>query len=300
MITTIIFSYNRALQLDELIKSILKYDIDKQLDLHVLFLYTDSNFYNGYLKIKKQYNKIEWHNEIRHESIFMLPFLPPYWHNYFWWFKYKHNRWIETDFRDKLHLILSGSDNKTVMFLTDDSLFYKDIKINQKIIDKIILNPESISYSLRHGENILNGKFKTLGNCINWTPFYNHENTEWEYPFSVDGHIYNKAFIHKILKKVFYKNPNTLEANVACYAREKNLFSEMYANNCSCLVGFEINRVQQIVKNKSLNIDEKLLNSYFINNYKLHIDFDMDKVNNFRPPIKSISLVKEDESVKLF
>jgi hypothetical protein len=178
------------------------------------------------------------------------------------------------------------------MFLTDDSLVYRDVEIPN-------LQDEKSVFSLRHGMHLVNGKYKKTENGIEWNVYGNDEATDWGYPFSVDGHIYNKAALLKIIRKIIFNNPNTMEGNIACYFKEKQLFSQIKANKQSCLVGFELNRVQTVSDNHNLEISQEKLNRYYLEDYVLHIRFDKTNVGYFRPEIQSLFVKKGNMEIQL-
>jgi hypothetical protein len=299
MITTIIFSFDRPMQLQILLESIEKFDIVYQLEVNILYAFSGEEFEKAYEQVKEKYYNFNWINENWFPKRFVFPIFPMYWHNYYWWVKKRYNRWINSRFKPQLLSILSISKCKFVMFLTDDSLFYKNIEINPELLYKITLYPKYFSYSLRHGTNIVGGNYENFSDRITWQLISTDNNSEWSYPFSVDGHIYAKDEVMKILFRVLFKNPNTLEGNVACYVKEHKLFNSMVANRESCLVGFELNRVQQIINNHNLNINTTLMNNYFLNGYRLVLDFDKNKVDHFRPQVYSAQLINENKKVKL-
>jgi hypothetical protein len=135
---------------------------------------------------------------------------------------------------------------------------------------------------------------------IEWKRDDDHLHPEWSYPFSVDGHIYDIEVLIKILKKVIFKNPNTLEGNVACYVNEKKLFNNQIANIESCLLGFELNRVQSISANNNLNISSISLNKLFLSGYKLQLKYLLEKPHSFRPEIQSVTAIKNNDSILLY
>ena len=79
----------------------------------------------------------------------------------------------------------------------------------------------------------------------------------------------------------------------------QQLFPYLIANRESCLIGFELNRVQDVFPNNHLNISSEILNNYFINNYSLNIDYCLEKDFKFHPKIKSIKVVKGNEKILL-
>jgi len=298
-ITTIIFSYNRAVQLNMLLESITKYDHKKQLELQIVYRYSNADFHEGYLKLKGQYN-IGWHEEHMSKKHYVLPVFPLYWRNYFWWLKYKYIKWVDSDFRNIVSSILKSSTNDNVMFLTDDSLFIRDIELQSKVLHEIRHEPLATAYSLRHGMNIYGGVFEKKERLIKWDRYYNHHSNEWSYSFSLDGHIYSKEALIKKMNRIIFKNPNTLEGNMACYANEKKLFVNHYANLNSCLVGFELNRVQSINNNHNLNIDYQKLNILYLNGYKLGLTYSLEEPHLFRPSLINVFAYNEKERIELY
>ena len=300
IITTIIFSFDRALQLEILLKSAVKYDVDKQLDIHILYSFSNSNFELGYEKLIKKFPKFNWHKETRFSRRIVKPIFPFYWRNYYWWIKHKYNRWIASDFKSKIISIFNNSRNDLIMFLTDDSMFIDEIEIEAKISSKIVKMGHLYSYSLRHGKNIIGGNYTVKNSIVCWNRTHKQGHSEWSYPFSVDGHIYNKNILKEVFYKVTFKNPNTLEGNVACYVKEKQLFKKVIANSSSCLLGFELNCVQSVSENNNLNISNTSLNSLYLKGFQLKLNYSLPRIHFFRPIINSVSAIKEDVSILLY
>ncbi|HZL08488.1 MAG TPA: hypothetical protein VFC65_00705 [Prolixibacteraceae bacterium] len=288
------------MQLELLLDSISIFDKNKLLDLHVVYSVTNDNFGNGYEKLKEKFPTLCWYKEIKFKERVVWPILPLYWHNYFWWFKYKHNRYVKSDFKSIVLSIIGNTNKDLVMFLTDDSIFFNNIEISAKAANQIIQNGLDFSFSLRHGKNIFGGTYSEINNSIYWEITDRHNHAEWSYPFSVDGHVYNKEILKDILRKVIFKNPNTLEGNVACFAKEKNYFRKMIANNKSCLLGFELNRVQTINNNNNLNISSKTLNKLFLNDYHMQLHYALPITHLFRPDLLTVSVIKEMEKIELY
>lgn len=293
-ISTIIFSFDRAMQLSLLLKSIVQYDIFNNLNINILFCCSSADYRKAYEKLQSQYPQFRWIEE----TVFKKPELNRdfdffYWHNVYWWLKYRHLRKNKSNFKQMILQILSGNRNKSVMFLTDDSLVYRDIEIPN-------IQDEKSVFSLRHGMHLVGGKYKKTGNSIEWNVYENDEATDWGYPFSVDGHIYNKAALLKIIRKIIFNNPNTMEGNIACYCKEKHLFPHIKANKNSCLLGFELNRVQSVADNHHLGISQEQLNRYFLDGYQLQIQFNTSQIQYFRPEIEYISVQKKEEQIKIY
>ncbi|MDR1720330.1 MAG: hypothetical protein LBR67_09485 [Dysgonamonadaceae bacterium] len=294
MIETVIFSRDRAMQLDLLLQSINRHDIDKRLNVNVLFSASEDAYRAGYALLREKYRNTSWIEEKEYSKPHLQSnFDVLYWHNLYWLLKYKRLRRNKTDFRAALIKLLAESEAKHIIFLTDDSVFYRDI-----ILPDRLQNIES--FSLRHGANLSGGVYETTGDWISWDVYENDFATDWGYPFSVDGHIYPKDKLLHIINKILFNNPNTLEGNVACYVGEKRLFQRVFANEQSCLAGFELNRVQTVARNNNLEISQKLLNDYYLDGYTLNINYDKENVRTFRPEILKITVNKGKEQKEIY
>ena len=103
-------------------------------------------------------------------------------------------------------------------------IFFRNIYIPQSSLELILNDPNKYSFSLRHGTNIVGGNYILKESNINWNIYEKQEQPEWSYPFSVDGHIYSKRIIDRLINKIIFKNPNTLEAHLCLlYKRKKNI-----------------------------------------------------------------------------
>lgn len=300
MINCIIFSFDRAMQLDLLLTSIIQHDLSKLLNLKVIYTTSDQDFEKGYELLKNKFKDVQWYKEVKSKERFVWPVFHFYWRNYYWWFKYKYNRHIKSNFKPLVISILESTNNQFVMFLTDDSLFIKPIIFDISTFKTEEQDSIAFSYSLRHGKNISGGIYSEQANLINWKLKDDHINPEWSYPFSVDGHIYHQKSLLEILKKIIFHNPNTLEGNIACYANDKNLFQQSFGNKQSCLLGFELNRVQELFPNNNLNVSKKTLNTLFLKGYKLNLDYTLHYPHPFRPELNEVIAKKRNHIVKIY
>ena len=299
-IDTIIFSFDRAMQLELLLESIEEHDIDKILNIIILYSYSNFNYQKAYTILRRKFPQFNWQEEEIYnppKSNFDFDLL--YWHNFYWWMKHNYLRRNRSDFKQKLVKILTESSDNLIMFLTDDCLFYRNIIIPKDCIQQILDTSGKTSFSLRHGANLKGGIYSSEKDVIHWNMYENDEKTDWGYPFSVDGHIYLKSAIVPILRKTIFTNPNTLEGNLCFYIKKKQLFPYVTANKESCLIGLELNRVQNVSPNNHLNLSSSILNEYFIRDYSLAIDFVSEKNFRFHPRIESVHVVKEDEKITL-
>lgn len=298
MVSTIIFSYNRSLQLEVLLKSILRHG-KGLLSVSILYGHGNEDHKAAYFKLKGQYPQFTWVQEASTKRSWVAPVFPLYWHNYYWWLRYPYNRYVTSKFRPQVLEIVANSSAEHVMFLTDDSMFFRDMEFPIPVKQELLGNPFQNSFSIRHGANLAGGNYLSENGLIKWNVYQQHDQPEWSYPFSIDGHIYQKEIMQRILERVWFKNPNTMEGNVACYVNEQRLFSTIFSNYQSCLVGFELNRVQNVTANHHFDIDSNYLNSLFNKGYALQIDFDPAENKYFRPLTFQVSARKNGHSISL-
>jgi hypothetical protein len=254
---------DRPLQLDLLLNSIQAYSCSGDFNISVLYATSSPSFHAGYKKLKKKFPQVTWVHEESFVSRLAIPLHSFYWHNFYWWIRYSNSRRLRSNFRKQLIEIVEQARERYIMFLTDDSMFYRTITVPSLVLVTIDNNPRHSSFSLRHGANIFGGNYQRNMEMLQWNVYHQQLHPEWNYPFSVDGHIYNKDFILRALKKVAFKNPNSLEGNLCCYIREKKYLSGIYSNETSSLVGFELNRVQNMSNNHHLGISGNYLNGLF-------------------------------------
>jgi len=122
MITTLIFSKNRACQLDLLIRSLNKHAAGK-MQLKVLYTFSEPDFGAGYEMLVKKFPEV---NFIKQSSSFK---------------------------RDVLEII-SGA-NKYVGLFTDDDIMFGDFDVGLDELDEMFKAVEPISLSLRLGRNTI-------------------------------------------------------------------------------------------------------------------------------------------------
>lgn len=299
MIQAVIFSMDRPLQLHLLLSSIQLYGGSGYFNISVLYATSSPEFEIGYDKLKKKFPQVSWVLEESFPPRVEFPLHSFYWHNFYWWLRYKTSRQVRSKFRKQLIEITQRTAERYIMFLTDDSMFYRTIHVPPRVLDIIENSPRHSSFSLRHGANIFGGNYERDKDMLQWNVYRDQRHPEWNYPFSVDGHIYNKNFMIRALKKVAFKNPNSLEGNLCCYIRERKYLSGIYSNETSSLVGFELNRVQNMSNNHNLGISGRYLNSLFGEGYTMQIEFDEHQNRLFRPDKFSVNASREDSCINI-
>lgn len=257
MITATIFSKDRALQLKLLLTTIEKF-APGIFEINVIYKSSDDFYQEGYDKLIFECNN---------ESIGL-----------------KNINWLKED-KFKEQVLSCFNENKLSCFFTDDDLFFDTI-LEQEITDLINSDPDIFCFSLRLGKNV--NHCYTL-NCPNvliplsenqnsivwdWTKHY----ADFGYPLSVDGHIFKTNDLKKLISKINFNNPNTLE--IALQIFDNYPKSKMVSYLHSKLVNSPTNMVQNVIENRSGELfghDTKYLNDLYLDEYIIntsHIDFN--------------------------
>ncbi|QWD76425.1 hypothetical protein ICV32_01765 [Polynucleobacter sp. MWH-UH24A] len=290
----IIFCLNRPILCEHLLESINNY-LKGNYKISIIYGSSNKEFEKGFQILQSKYRlyniKFIKKNLGFYKTPWHLLFYP---RNLFYYLIYPQFRNTRNifNFKELLEKELSESSARNVCFLTDDSFFYREFEWNSKIGDIIEDNPSQNSYSFRHGLNIRgNDVSKKFDNMhLQWNYDLNYQNGHWAYRFSIDGHVYNRIFLLNFVKNKLYINPSTFEGIIERYAEVNSKLKFGFSSLNSILAGMELNRVQDISFNNSLDIDNDYLNECYLKNFKLKIHFD-DKSKEFRPTLYKVILI---------
>jgi len=201
MISAIVFSKDRAAQLDLLLRSINK-NCPHFFEVCVLYTYSNKEFEKGYSLIQDKFPAHERYH------------------------------WVDqTDFQKDLNSLVDRS-NPYVCFFTDDDIVYAESELRRHNINDIFTAFEDMCcISMRLGKNISIQDQYTDEKCIppmevvkfDDVLFWNWKRvgvaiSNFFYPFSVDGHIYRKSDIKNLFSKIEYDDPNQLEGRAFLHA----------------------------------------------------------------------------------
>jgi hypothetical protein len=250
MFNIIVFSKDRACQLDLFLRSWEKF-VDIPGKINVLYTYTQSNdrFRVGYEKL------IDLHPSVNFvpEDDFTC-FVP------------------KSYFYDRAMELINPAKPNTIFFV-DDIVFINKFSTNSEEFTEFKINSNILALSLRLGKNI-NYCYPSNSYCPGpelklFGRFDISKGGYWSYPMSIDGNIYKTADLLPILKKIEFKNPNTLEYQMACNPINK---SEMVCFESSRLINLAINRVQDEFKNRAGSASHHFLNDGFLNGKTINLD----------------------------
>ena len=199
MITSIIFSKDRPLQLDLTLKSISKNF--SQSTSNIVIYDCSPEFEETYVKLKEEHPNVQW------------------------W------RQGQSLFRD-IWTAIGSSDNNLICFCTDDGIMFSE---SPDIPPTLFTNAPHVGcLSLRMGLNInsrshLGETFPDLPqedlvmlnkNWLIWSTTMCRYGSYWSYRLSVDGHIFRKKEMFDMVSELVYleghkgwkQNPNEFEA----------------------------------------------------------------------------------------
>ena len=260
----IIFSKNRACQLQLLLNSIDKNAITLFDEVDVIYIYDTIEFQKGYEILIKKYEKI---NFIKENNFYT-------------------------------NVLKSINDNiEFTTFLVDDNVFYKNIGSPQfDILNTISSDPNVICFSLRLGLNCNYshpadlhykiGDYEINGEFLKFN--YKLQRVDFAYPLSVDGHIFNTSFIKKLIITMRnFPNPNVMETKLQSFLHLIPHYIVSFKE--SKLVGVPVNIVNnthQNKKGKEYPMSTEYLNQKYINNEI--IDIDKIQFNDINGPHKEV------------
>jgi hypothetical protein len=231
LLNVIIFSKDRAMQLDLLLQSILLNFNVEDYKLNILYKASNDDYNRGYNTIRDLYPQ----------------------------FTYKKEESFKQD------LLSLFNDSKYTVFLTDDDIIYQSFKLNNDELHNIFMLTDANCFSLRLGLNTVNcytqQKLNKIDNYNTHNFYFDVDliesviswkvgdgTNDYSYPMSVDGHIFKTEYIKNLCEILEYGNPNFFEAMLSNFGRNEMIISS-YQN--SKLVNSPINRVQETFKNLS-------------------------------------------------
>lgn len=241
MISSIIFSKDRALQLDLLLNSIYRNFPETVNDTRVIWTASSDRFELAYNQLQQDHPKIIFKKQT-------------------------------PDFFYDLYQNVCVAHNKYICLFTDDDIVYKKVKFDSDVTS--LLDDNSfVCYSLRLGHNIVhrdiyNEKHEVItvndvlptiyeyNNMTIWNRIAIPYGGYWNYAFSVDGHIFRKPDLMRITELLVHwskieklaQNPNQLEATLQRFDHDYGAM--MLCNEYSSIVNSPNNRVQNLFENR--------------------------------------------------
>lgn len=252
MIDCLIFSKNRAAQLDLLLRSIQKnFSEINSNNISILFKYTNNEFAQGYDKLIRKFAQYTWITEQN----------------------------FQTDTRS---IVQSFTQPLSVVFV-DDEVVVNDFKILSSI--KILYDVlaiygislqmhDSINFSYSANKSSPPPKsyitFSKYAELIGWNWAEFNQFVEHGYPSRINSTIYRTQFLQRWVSSLKFKNANDLEGQLnlnratfqpilACFKNPKTILT------ASNLVQTGFNRFIDSPETKIEFLNDKFLNGYILN-----------------------------------
>jgi len=224
-INAIVFSKDKAAQLRLFLESTNKY-ASEVFDLSVIISHTNEDYDKGYGRVINDPN-------FSHVNFVMQ----------------------EEDFKNQL-LAMLKTDHDYSCFFLDDDIIYNEVKL-EDITSQIESDEDVVCFSLRLGKNVT--KCYTLDtdnvmhdivhsdNMMKWD--WSLHYLDFGYPFALNGHIFRKKDIYKLVRKSKFTGIEELEMALFDFA-EMFPRNKMVSYKQSALVNVPIGRVQMSVENE--------------------------------------------------
>lgn len=235
----IIFSKDRAIQLDSLLRSIRDNYSELPTSLTVLFTTSSDFFKEGYQKLqaKKIIPEIKWH--------------------------------AESNFSMDLRIVVNSLENSSkIQFMTDDDVVFRHFDL--AVVNE--MNSSDLFCSLRVDRSyprFQNPKFSRISPILrwNWYPLFTNRSLNfWYYPFSVDGNIFHTTDMQKMLSLIEFKAPNSFEGSMQrvkkkfCFLKKRTGIAPQQA----VLYNNPLNSVQNEGETWNLSISPEWLNEQYL------------------------------------
>lgn len=259
-LTTLIFSKNRACQLDLLLRS-LRLKVKKK-NLRVLYT-CDPQYKAAYDKVMKLYPNVE----------FIL----------------------EEDFQRQ---VISSITDKYLLFLTDDEIMIDSFSEDCPEFLKFQANEDIICLNLRMAHNydydFLKDKQVPIPQFDDGMWKWKNYRHDWGYPMSVGSHIFRKKDILPILKTIEFTGPHMLER----YMRGRLDKPLMIGFKKAKIVQIPVNRVASNIQRSSKFIPASFLNDKFMDGYIIDLKSiikEAKKTRSYCMPV-DFKLIKKQSS----
>lgn len=259
MILVLVFSMDRALQLDGCLRSLTRHLEDASV-VHVVVVYRATS-----VRLQGQYDELARSAvsgaEFVAETSFRSQVLGIL------------GRWDSASVReaswrsvtrlwrtDPLPPETALSSTQHVLFVVDDTLFVRSIPL-EAAVDTLQSSPEALGYSLRLGRNTTYSyvldrpqrppEFLSIGKGIlryDWTS----ADGDFGYPLEISSSLYRIADIRALTTRGSFADPNTLESLVATQTRRFSRSKPfLLCSEDSVAFSAPLNRVQAVYENRA-------------------------------------------------
>ncbi len=269
-ISAIVFSKDKAAQLKLFLDSVIE-NTPNVFDLTVIIDYTENEYQKGYEIVVEDQN----YGDVN--------------------FVYR-----EDDYKNQVLGIMKERSEYFSFFL-DDDIIYDKVELAD-IQSELESDEDVVCFSLRLGENTTKCytlgadnvmlEMETNGDTMkwDWTVHY----LDFGYPFAMDGHIFRRKDIYKLVRKTKFNNVEELEMGLFDFA-EMFPRNKMVSYKSSRLVNAPAGRVQQsiedemsvAVKESEARVRRRGINATFLSGETLNLEkIDFSNIEGCHQKIK--------------
>ena len=302
-VNVVVFSYNRAMQLDYLIRSIYAFVELHSYDITVIYHCTSEHRASYEMLMQKHGGRVNFVCRSPHNSFFS-DILPTFFRNYrnaIWYLRYEYLRKNLDNFKVLFETFLRESQAAFVLLLTDDAIVYDSLALSSDVMSKLRENPVQYSYTAMVGLNITGAppNIQVKNDLCYWNYYDGQSSSHWNYPFGVDGRVYERVNLYQMVRKYLYQSPITLEGLGVRYVRRHKLFSLGMSPLKSQVISVAINRVSSITNNPSGSIDVDFLKTKFLDGYELYYTFPATVTQAAHGQPEQVQLIRGGEVITL-
>lgn|GEM_PF-834754 len=227
------FSKDRATQLDALLRSIRAF-LTFPHRLHVLYTASSAEFELGYDRLRIWHKGVHWVSE-------------------------------EGQFGQTMKNLMKEIDHgpgRYLMFLVDDMMFIRPFTA-AKLMKSLAEDDKILAVSLRLGESItycytanIQSPPPDFSKGYRWA-WKKASSGYWNYPMSLDAHIFRTSDFAQLLPRLNFSGPNMLEAILAGQPLNR---PDLVCEQNPTVINVAANRVQSYFQNRSGAMSAELLN----------------------------------------
>lgn len=266
------------MQLEAMLRSIMDKCSSLEPDIHVVFR-TDSGHAESYRTLQAELATkppVTFHEPIPYSITGSTALLIRHSinvANLYRAFRYPYVRRLRDNFKTTVEAVMAASDSEFMMFQTDDTYYYRPAYFPPLATMAIRERPSQVSFRFYVGNNIKGCPTAAdETGVIRWDYYSSNVSGHWAYPFSIDGTVYHREWLLSFLRRFVYHMPTTLEAFIVSEIRRRKLLRAGMCPSRSCLVNFELNRIQSLAANENMGISLEMLRDRFMEGYRLEYE----------------------------
>jgi hypothetical protein len=293
-VTVVFFTYNRALQLDAALASVINHFENLELPVHVIHHWSKRHEVS-YQKLKHTWEPrgVVFHQRgdlVPKRKIAKLLFRPL---NLYWYLKIPWMRRAFDDFKYLVEDVIAKSSSQFISFSTDDQIMFDRTLVPESAFELMRKSPKEYSYRFItsldfEGEYAIPTELKLKMHSENSNPvFFEWDNRNhctsvlWKYRFNVDGTVFEKNAILHLLKPMLYHMPTTLESGGLWESRFRNYFRFGLSSVKRTSVGIQANNIQTVSDTPCAFFEPEILRQAYEDGYRLLFDKGMVKEKEY-------------------